>query len=340
MSAAEWLAPQGADHAYRKGGLMAKIPGGLRELLADAPSNWGRWGPSDQVGSLNYLTPAEVLRGVQAVSSGKVFTLMLQLGDPAGEPLWPGRMPTGHFMSQDKGSYESGKLQTISGGLEYADDVLFLACHGTTHCDGLGHTWFDSRAWNGYPAEGSKGGLENASILPIAERGVVGHSILLDIPRYKGLDYLPMHTQISLADLLGAAKAQKVTIEKHDIIVIRTGIFRKFYEDGPQAFYADFDEPGLTYQKELVDWFHAMEIPVSATDILAGEQLSSLTAEAVFPIHAALSRNLGVVFIEAHWLEKWADDCAADGKYDALYMASPLKIRGGTASPVNPVVIK
>ena len=59
---------------------MAKIPGGLRELLADAPSNWGRWGPADQVGSLNYLTPAEVLRGIQAVTFGKVFTLMLQLG--------------------------------------------------------------------------------------------------------------------------------------------------------------------------------------------------------------------------------------------------------------------
>jgi hypothetical protein len=47
-----------------------------------------------------------------------------------------------------------------------------------------------------------------------------------------------------------------------------------------------------------------------------------------------------VVFIEAHWLEKWADDCAVDGKYDAFYVASPLKIRIGTASPVNPVVIK
>jgi kynurenine formamidase len=319
---------------------MSKIEGDLVELLADAPKNWGRWGPDDQVGSLNYLTSAEVLRGVQSVRSGKVFTLMLELGNPDGEPLWPGRMPTGHFMSQDKGFYESGKAQTISGGLEYADDLLFLACHGTTHCDGLGHTWFDGQAWNGFAAEGSKGGLDKASVLPIAERGVVGRAVLLDIARYRGLPYLPMHTQVSLADLLGAAAAQSTKIEKRDIIVIRTGIFREFYEKGPAAFYADFDEPGLTYEKELVDWFHDMEIPVNATDILAGEQLSSVTAEAVFPIHAALSRNLGVVFIEAHWLEKWAEDCAADGKFDALYVASPLKIRGGTASPLNPVVIK
>jgi len=319
---------------------MAKIPGGLKELLGDAHSNWGRWGPDDQVGSLNFLTPAEVLRGVQAIDTGRVFTLMLQLGNPAGEPLWPGRMPTGHFMSQDKGSYEAGKLQTISGGLEYADDLLFLACHGTTHCDGLGHTWFDDKAWNGYRAEDSKGGLENASILPIAEKGIAGRAVLLDIARYRDLPYLPMHTQVSLDDLLGSARAQGVEVHHHDIVVIRTGIFQKFYQDGPGVFYGDFDEPGLTYEKELVAWFHDMEIPVSATDILAGEQLSSQTAEAVFPIHAALSRNLGVVFIEAHWLEEWADDCARDGKYDAFYVCAPLKIRGGTASPVNPMVIK
>lgn len=166
---------------------MAKIPGGLRELLCDAPSNWGRWGPDDQVGSLNYLTPAEVLRGVRSVQSGRIFTLMLEVGNPAGEPLWPGRMPFGQFMSQDKGSYEAGKVQAISGGLEYADDLIFLASHGTTHCDGLGHTWFDGRAWNGYQAGDSKGGLENASVLPIAERGIAGRAVLLDIARYRGL---------------------------------------------------------------------------------------------------------------------------------------------------------
>lgn len=319
---------------------MSRIPGTLRELLEDAPKNWGRWGPDDEVGSLNYLTGAEVMRGIKCVRSGKVFPLMLEVGNPAGEPLWPGRLPTGHFMSQDKGFYESGKLKPITGGLEYADDVFLGACHGTTHCDALGHTWFDGKAWNGFAAEGSKGGLEKASVLPLAERGIVGRAVLLDIARYKDVEYLPMHNQVSLADLRGAADAQNTQIQKHDILAIRTGIFREFYEKGAAAFYGDFDEPGLTYEPELLDWFHDMEIPVSATDTLAGEQPNSSTVEAIFPLHAGLSRNLGVVFIEAHWFEKWAEDCAADGKYDALYVASPLKIRTGTASPVNPLAIK
>lgn len=56
----------------------------VAELLRDAPKNWGKWGADDEVGSLNYLTQAEVLRGVAAVRSGKTFTLQIQMGNPKG----------------------------------------------------------------------------------------------------------------------------------------------------------------------------------------------------------------------------------------------------------------
>jgi kynurenine formamidase len=318
---------------------MAKHAGTLTELLKDAPRNWGRFGPDDEVGSLNFLTAEEVLRGVKSVKYGKTFTLMLQLGHPVGEPLWPGQSPSGHYMNQDKGKYEMKKIDPVPGGCCYADDILIVGLHGTTHCDALAHTWYDDQAWNGVPADKSKGGLEQAGIMALAERGIVGHAVLLDVARYQGVPYLPMHRQIALDDLLQTAKHQNVEIRKHDIIIWRTGIFNLFYQD-PAAFNGDFDEPGITYEPELVEWFHDMEIPVNASDILSGEETASATAEAGLPLHAALSRNLGVVFIEAHWLEKWAGDCARDQKYDGLYMASPLKITGGTASPVNPIVIK
>ena len=63
----------------------------MGQLLAGSPSNWGRWGPNDQVGSLNFLTQSEVLRGVRAVKQGKVFTCGEQIGSSAGDPIWPGR---------------------------------------------------------------------------------------------------------------------------------------------------------------------------------------------------------------------------------------------------------
>ena len=142
----------------------------LTELLADAPKNWGRWGPDDEVGALNFLTQAEVLRGVQSVKQGKVFTLGTLVGGPSGDPVWPGRAGATKLMTQDEGHYLSGKLKPVPGGLEYADDYVTMFLQGTTQFDALGHTWYDGQLWNGYDAKTTMGGMGKASVLPIAER--------------------------------------------------------------------------------------------------------------------------------------------------------------------------
>ncbi len=78
------------------------------ELLQDAPKNWGRWGADDEIGALNFLTNAEVLRGVRAVRQGKVFTLGAPLARPGGDPIYPGRAQPTRTMAMDKGSYMNG----------------------------------------------------------------------------------------------------------------------------------------------------------------------------------------------------------------------------------------
>jgi kynurenine formamidase len=315
-------------------------PTGFSKLYSNAPSNWSRWGKDDEVGSLNFLNESEVLRAVKSVKSGKVFPLMLKLRDPAGSPNWPGRAPASHFMCQDKGAYENGKLEALHGGLCYADDVVMMNTHGTTHCDGLGHTFCENKMYNGYSAETTKGGMEKCGILPIAEKGIVARGVFLDVPKYKGKDRLDMHEQITLEDLLKTAEKQGAAIEKHDALVIRTGIFKLFYEKGAEAFYSDFNEPGLTYEKKLIEFLHEMEIPIIAIDNLGGEMLRSPTTEYLLPIHVAASQRLGIVLNEALWLEELAKDCEKDGNYSGMYMASPLKIVGGTASPINPLWVK
>ena len=86
----------------------------MGQLLAGSPSNyWGRWGPNDQVGSLNFLTNAEVLRGVRAVKQGKVFTCGEQIGQLAGDPIWPGRAPTSRVNVRDKSHYDAGRVKPL-----------------------------------------------------------------------------------------------------------------------------------------------------------------------------------------------------------------------------------
>lgn len=163
----------------------------LTELLKDAPSNWDKWGPDDEVGSLNYLTPTEALRGAAEIRDGKVFTLQRMIGDPKGDPVWPGRTPAVREQVLDESSWdEGGAAPECPGGLHYADDKISAFLQGSTQYDALGHVWYDGKPWNGYDARTTIGGIDKASVAPIAERGVVGRGVLLDMARFRGKDNL------------------------------------------------------------------------------------------------------------------------------------------------------
>ena len=117
------------------------------------------------------------------------------------------------------------------GGLHYADDKATLFLQGSTQYDALGHVWYDGQIWNGYDCRTTVGALSKASVLPIAEKGVVGRGVLIDMARHRGKDWLDKGETFDHNDLEAAAKAQGVTIEKRDILLIRTG-FMKYWYDG------------------------------------------------------------------------------------------------------------
>lgn len=310
----------------------------LAVLLEGLPSNWGRWGVGDQVGCLNLLDAAQVLRGVAAVRHGRVFTLQMRIGEEGGELMFPGRSPARHIVTQDRQSYLDGKARPLPGGLEYADDAITMYLQGTTHVDGLGHAWYDDQIWNGVSAETTNGGMDYASVLPIAERGIVGHGVLLDMARHRGKDLLGPGDTFDHVDLLECADAQRVPISGGDILLIRTG-WPGYWLRAADVASSRLDEPGLRYAPDTVAWFRDTPVPVLVTDTIASEATRDVGG-AEFPLHGALMRNLGVVFTELAQLDELAADCAHDGQYTFLYTCAPLKIVGATGGPANPVVIK
>lgn len=319
---------------------MTEAPA-VRELLGtDAPSNWGKWGSDDELGSLNYLGAAEVMRGIQHVRTGEVFTLQVRMGDPAGDPVWPGREGIQRHNLLDESSWDGEGAPAFPGGLHYADDKATLFLQGSTQYDALGHVWYDGQIWNGYDARTTVGALAKASVCPIAEKGVVGRGVLIDMARARGKKWLDKGEIFDHNDLEAAAKAQGVTIDKHDVLLIRTGFMKCWYSIPHEEFYEGFNEPGLTYSRALVQWFQDMEIPNLVTDTIANEVTYDPESGVVLPLHCALMRNLGIAMTEICWLEDLADACAADGRYAFLYVAAPLKVVGGTGAPVNPVAIR
>jgi kynurenine formamidase len=221
-----------------------------------------------------------------------------------------------------------------------ADDFVITPLQLATQYDALGHAWYGDQIYNGFPADSTVGSMSHANILPIAEKGVVGRGVLVDIARFRGKDWLEKGEVFDHLDITKAAQAQGVELRKRDILLIRTGWIEYFYSTSAEEFSQEFCEPGLTLSRPLVEWFQEFQIPNLVTDTIANEVTVDPVSGAMLPLHGALMRNLGVLFTEIAALERLAADCAEDGQYEFLYVASPLKIGGGTGSPVNPIVIK
>lgn len=319
--------------------MTAPDPDALADLLKDSPTNWGRWGPDDEVGALNYLTPDEVRAAAARVRRGQTFTLGATLASDRGDPVFPGRWPPRKYMVADKAGFRAGRHEPLPGGLEYADDYLTGFAQAATHCDALGHMWFDDRLWNGYPADSTNGGMAKAGIEPVGARGITGRCVLLDIARHRGKAALDRGETFDHRTLLDCAAAQGVEIRPRSILLVRTGWLAAL-SDGRQRVDRAYWEPGLTFSRELAEWFQEREIPCLVTDTLANESTYEPRTGVMLPLHAALMRNLGVLFTEVAALDDLAADCADDGQYEALYCASPLKITRGTGGSVNPVVVK
>lgn len=317
---------------------------GMDRIQKDAPQNWGKWGDGDQVGALNYLGDPEVMAGVKAVRSGKTFTLQIPMTSGSG-PVFPGRVPTQHFMATDEGVYMAGKSDPLAGGVKYSDDVAFMYMQGTTHVDALAHAWYGDQVYGGEDASSTVHGHAHGDVAEIGKKGIVGRAVLLDVGRHMGSDdlhRLATNTCIHLDDLEDTAEAQGTTINKRDVLVIRTGSIARYWEEEPDEEWNAMNEAGLCYSRELLDWIDRMEVPMIATDNIAVEKVvQEIDGETfIIPLHGALMRDMGVVLSEIWWLDDLAADSAEDGQYSFLLVAAPLKMEEGTGSPVNPVAIK
>jgi len=280
--------------------------------------NWGRWGPDDQRGTLNYLSSEVVKRAAGLVKKGKVYSLAVPLERDG--PIWPGRNRTWHCTSYHN--------DPAPGGLGGADDMLVMHTHGTTHVDSLAHVWYDNRLYNGHSsnnvtsAGAAKNAIDNA-------RWIVGRGVLLDVAGYKGVDHLEKGYAITPEDLEGCARTHNVSIEPGDILLIRTGWYRLFSTD--RALF-DSGEPGPGIA--AVEWFAKSEVCAIGADN-GGVEVLPPEGPGGMVVHYKVIRDLGAYLMEYLDLE----ELARDRIYEFLFVATPLRIVRGIGSPLNPLAI-
>ncbi|MEU4768524.1 cyclase family protein [Actinosynnema sp. NPDC023794] len=303
----------------------------FRELGARL-SNWGRWGPADQRGTTNLITPERLVAAAGLVRRGKVFDLGIPLDENGPQPGGGGRINPVHLMS------ETGAGQVFRGGLQFADDYVFMALQGSSHWDALSHVHYDDQMYNGFPAAGVT--VRGAAHCAIDQQspGIAGRGVLLDIAALKGVDWLEAGTVITPEDLDAAAERQGgVEVGPGDVLLVRTGWRLKFLRDGDrQAFMGD--EPGLG--QACCAWLRDRDVAAVCSDNWAIEVLPEENPDADLAVHMVLIRDMGMTLGEIMDFEALAADCAESGVWEFFFIAPPLKVSRAVASPINPLAIK
>ena len=301
-------------------------------------SNWGRWGADDQIGTLNFVTPEDIVGATRLVRKGKAFSLGIPLDSSGPQTGLFGRRFNPIHMMLHSGVDGIGLKYEGTSTASYADDVLMLCVQGATHWDSLGHVFYKDKMYNGYDAAlANSAGIQKNGIQHTRNK-MIGRGVLLDVARFKGMDVLPDGYGISNAELDACAKKQGVAIRRGDFVIIRTGQMEACRKAGQWGGYAGGDGPGVKF--ENCYWCHEKEIAAICSDTWGVEVRPNETTEAQQPWHWVVIPAMGLTMGEIFDLKELAEDCAADGVYEFLFTAPPLIITGGSGSPINPQAVK
>jgi kynurenine formamidase len=286
----------------------------------EAPSNWGRWGPDDERGALNYITDAARRRGVEEARIGRVVSL--------AEPITPVVVAGGRPGPPSMVMMPAPILQMMSytGSPAVASvDVLTINTHhpAMTHIDALAHVAIDGQVYPGVPLEVAAAGgtIRHGSTTAFAE-GIVTRGFLLDLAPGSRLE--PDHA-VTRADLDEAERRAGSQVESGDALVIRGG----------RSLLKDFMEPLPWITLDAVRWMDEREISVLASDI--GDRPPA--AGSFMALHAVALPRLGIPLIDGANVGLLAETCAQLGRYTFLFALGAIPVGGATGIPVNPLAL-
>lgn len=285
-----------------------------------------------EIGAMRHLGAVDLADLLARVRPGPVYDLGVDLflGMPsfqaAGDPpfqIWMTHTPEGTVVDN-----ANGVGPHVNGCVGYSGDVVLMYTHTGTHIDSLNHFGYGDTIHNGYAARehlGSRHWIKGgADTMP----PFVTRAVLLDIAKALGVDALPDSYPISVEDCERALSLAGTRLRTGDVALIRTGRMSRW----PNSDVMD-DSPGVGI--EAARWLTSHEISAVAADNSAVESTPSTDPGNWLPGHCHFLADAGVPMIELLNLEA----LSTDNVHESLFIASPLKIRGATGSPVRPIAL-
>ncbi|AZC19632.1 MULTISPECIES: cyclase family protein [Pseudomonas] len=292
------------------------------------------WGPKDEIGRLNLITPESRAAIMSRVSGEQAYDLAVDyfVGMPswqaAGDPpyqMWMTHTPHGNVIADPMQVGEP-----MNQHVSYSGSAVSMYAHMGTHIDALNHFGLNGKIWNGFRADqhlGDRGwNVTGAEKLP----PIIARGVMIDVAAAKGLDQLADSYRVTRADLKQALAKQKVALEKGDVVLIRTGRMRDY--ENAQVYMAN--PPGLSLDaaKFLVEEGGAM---VVGADNLSFETFPSEVEGNYLPLHTYLLAMQGAPIMELVNLE----GLARDKVYQFAFIGASLKLRGADAAPIRPMAL-
>jgi kynurenine formamidase len=283
-------------------------------------SNQGRWGLDDELGTLNYVTPAKRVTAATLVTEGVVVAL----GQPLSTtPSQTNVRPATHMMLLER----EPPL--------FAMDYLGVAPHGfsVTHLDAVAHTFFEGSAYNGRRVEEvlSSAGLGFGSI-QAQRQGIFTRGVLLDVASARHKSWLATDEFVTADDLEVTESAEGVHVEPGDALFVRIGLDARTAVEGPED---PSERAGL--HADAVRWLHRRQVAVYSGDCV--EKTPYPSKRVPLPLHQIGMVAMGLCLLDCPMLEELADVCRRLGRWEFLFTCAPVNLPMGTGAAVNPLCL-
>jgi kynurenine formamidase len=295
------------------------------DALFDEVSNWERWDEEPLRGTLNFLTPERIAAAAKLVRSGVTVGLGLPL-DAEQRPDNP--LPAEHRMTQ--------LADDSSEPVQFVKDYVGTDFHndGHSHLDALCHVSFRGHLFGG--AADTATGVDGATVGGVGplHDGIVGRGVLLDIPRLRGIRWLEPGDHVTPDDLVAAEREQNLRAEPGDIVLVRTGHNLRLRELGPW----DTAQSKAGLHPTTARLLAERQVAVLGCDTNS-DAAPSRTEGVPFPMHVLAVNAMGMPLLDYLQLDDLAATCARLRQWEFQCTIAPLRIPGGTGSPVNPVAV-
>lgn len=291
------------------------------EQMLNSVSNWGRWGKDDELGTLNLITAEKRVQAARLVKDGTVISLAHDLITEK----YDDSSPFEHEIY----------FNEVNNAVGGAGDVYGIKYHGFahTHMDALNHIFWKGKYYNGFSADDVEVGKGKATIQTV-RNGIVTRAVLMDLPELFGTRFLKGNQAIYPQHLELWEKQAGVQVGKGDAILINTGRWTRREIEGPWQIMKN--SAGL--HASCLTWLHKRDVAVVGSD-LALDVMPSGSDKYVLPVHLGVVVQMGSCILDCLDFREVAQECRRRKQWQFQLMVAPMRVKGGTGSPVNPLAM-